>query len=97
MKRAQPTMAERVKQAQIDDRVARARKANPEFDATGKYLEALRELADQTGLDVSDLLDDWTHASGCRLYEAGMTLIEAERQGLEDIKDRLIRQRRLAV
>ena len=96
-KRKPPTPAEVAKDRQIADRVARARAAEPTFDARGVYTAKLRELADDTGGDVGALLDEWIERSGIRLYDAGMTVADAERLAFDDVEARTRRQRALAV
>lgn len=91
------TGAELVKQKQIDDHVARTRKGNPKWDARGIYVAQLRGLADETGLHVGDLLDDWGEFAAVQMYDAGMTVDVAERLALEHVSDLARRQRKLAV
>lgn len=79
-----------VKQAQIDDRVRRARP--PAEDPTGACHLAMSRLAHAHGLDAADLLEEWAERSSVREYLGGVTRAEAERLAVEDVREAVYRR-----
>lgn len=84
------TPAELAKQAQIDDRVRRARP--PASDPGGLMAMAVRELADDHGLDPADLLEEASERASVRQYLGGVTQAEAERLAVEDVREAVRRR-----
>jgi hypothetical protein len=78
--RRKPNAAERM----AEDRVRRARAAQPKRDPQGVYHALIGELAKQHGFEPSDLLDQWDELVSMRLY-AGEDQQAAERNALDDI------------
>lgn len=85
-----PTPADRA----LEDRIARARRANPPRDPTGVHHEALAELAHRFDRDVVDLVDLWDERAAIREYD-GAERRAAERLAVEDVRDLVDPQRRL--
>jgi hypothetical protein len=83
------------KQLAENDRVMRARRANPPRDPDGTCHEALSELARETGRDVCDLLDDWDEQAALLEYEGNVTRHDAESRAVRMIIERVTRQTRL--
>lgn len=86
-----------VKERQEQDRVMRARKANPPRDPSGEHHEAIAEIARAVGVDVSDMLDDWDHRAAVMEYDGYVSRAEAERIAVEDIRAMYVRQGKLAL
>ena len=82
------------KARQVEDRVRRARIANPPRGA--EYYVACGELARDVGVDPGDVMDDLDHAAACIEYEGNVSRQEAERIAMEQVRDRYERQRRIA-
>jgi hypothetical protein len=70
----------------LADRIARARAKNPPQDPTGEYHEAIAEIAQRTGRDVSDLLDLWDERAAIRQYEGCTDRATAERMAVADVE-----------
>lgn len=83
------------KQLAENDRVMRARRANPPRDPDGTCHEALSELARSIGVDAGDVIDDWDHQSAVYEYEANTTRADAEHRAFNDVRERYTRQARL--
>lgn len=79
-----------VRQAQVDDRVRRA--LPPRVDPTGACHAAVVELASEHGLDVADLLEQWSERAACRTYLGGATQAESERLAVEDVRESVRRR-----
>lgn len=67
--------------------------ADPPRDPTGEYHVKCRELADELGMDIGDVMDDWDHAAAIRQYDGNTIRDEANRLGFEDIAVMLRRQK----
>lgn len=77
---------ERVRKAELDDRIARCRAKQPPQDPTGEHHHALAQLAERTGREVGELVDEWHERAACREYEGSATREEAERMATVDIE-----------
>lgn len=80
------------KQLAENDRVMRARRANPPRDPDGSCHEAIAEIAHAIGRDVCDLLDVWDERAAIRQYDGETNRHEAERLAVEDVRALFVRQ-----
>ena len=85
-KQAAKTGRDRVRDAEIADRVARARAKVPPQDPTGECHYAIAEIAQACGRDVGDLVEEWHERAAAREYEGGATRDEAERMAVVDLR-----------
>ncbi len=79
------------------DRAARARRASPPRDPTGEHHVACAAIAREAGVDPSTVLDDWDEAAATKEYESGITRADAERQAVEVVRERYLRQKGLGI
>ena len=80
-----------------EDRVRRARAAQQPVDLSGEHHESLRELAEQTGRDVSALVEEFMARAAAREYDGGIPRQMAERLACQDVIEAYTRQRTIAV
>lgn len=91
-----PPVVGTAKNRGLADRIARARAAQPPRDPSGEHHQAIREIADESGRDVVDLLDLWDERAATRQYDGNLSRADAERLAVDDVRDIAIAQRRLA-
>lgn len=85
---------EAAKAKQVEDRVRRARMANPPRNAW--HYEQCAELAREVGADPCDVMDLYDEIASTQEYLANVSRQEAERLAMEQVRDRYERQRRIA-
>ena len=73
------------------DRVKRARQVRTPIERSGHYYEQIAELAGDYGLDVSDLVDEWSERAAAREYLGGYTKEAAEFLAMGDLRERVQR------
>ena len=84
------TPREVVHQQQVDDRVRRA--MPPPSDPGGRHHASLRDLADQHGVPVAELVESWSERAACRTYLGGVSVQEAEALAVADVREWLERR-----
>ncbi len=72
----------------LADRVARAKAKQPPQDPTGEHHATIAEIAERTGRDVVELLDEWDERAAIRQYDGCADRAEAERMAVIDIEAR---------
>ncbi len=82
-------------QLRIRDRAARARKAQPPRDPTGESHDACAEIARIAKVEPFVVLDDWDHEAARIEYEGETPRADAERQALDIVRERYLKQRSL--
>lgn len=85
------------KEAALRDRVERARRSQPRWDARGEYLELAAELARKYALDCVDIYGEFCERTAVRVYLGELDTNEAERLAWQDTRERFERQGALAV
>jgi hypothetical protein len=68
----------------------------PRSRVEAECYEQLRQLADETGRDVHDLLDWWADRAAIREYDGETDRDAAELAAVEDVRDIVTVQRRLS-
>ena len=76
----------RVANAQLDDRIARAKAASPPRDPTGQHHEDVATIARAVGRDVVEMLDEWDERAAIKEYEGGIARADAEEQAVVDMQ-----------
>lgn len=69
----------------------------PQSDPTGEHHAACRDIADEAGRDVVDVLEAFAERAAIRVYDAGMTMADAEAAAVEDVRTMFVKQSTLAV
>lgn len=64
------------------------KKMPPRFDRHGGYLEAMRDLANETGCDPHSAFEEWWDRVEARLYSGTVDVDQAEADALEDVRER---------
>jgi hypothetical protein len=78
-----------------EERAAAVRAADPSRDPNDGWHRVCRALADECGLDVADVLDEWEERAAVREYCGETDRALANRLAFDDVLDRLRRQRSL--
>lgn len=68
----------------------------PGSDPTGAHHAACRDIADEAGVDVADVLDAWSERAAVRQYDGNVSIDEAERLAVDDVRSQYVKQLRLA-
>ncbi len=76
---------------QTEDRVMRAKKKDPKWDADGVYWRLARELAESVGIDADRVYEEFTERSSVRRYLGGYPVDEAESLAWLDTQERYSR------
>lgn len=87
-----PSARERAQAAIAEARAAAARRQQPPRDPTGRYHELARELANEVGCLVEDVLDEFDERASILEYERENAQDEAERLAWEHTASRFRRQ-----
>lgn len=82
----QPKQALTAKDKAVADRVSRAKRSYPKLDRHGVYLEALAELAQETGANVSAVHEEWADRCTAMLYTGDYDTEDAEAASLEHVR-----------
>jgi hypothetical protein len=79
--------------AALQERIDKIRKSQVGHGV--EYYVLAGELAARLGVDVGDVMDDFSHQAAIRQYEGGITMQESERLGWAATEEIYTRQRRL--
>jgi hypothetical protein len=78
-----------------EQRAEAVRAADATRDPDGSFHRRCRALADDLGLDVVEVLDEWEERAAVREYLGEAVRSEANRLAFADVEARLLPQRRL--
>lgn len=68
----------------------------PGSDPTGAHHAACRDIADEAGVDVTLVVEDWSHRAAIRQYDGNVTQADAERLAVDDVREQYVKQLKLA-